>query len=238
MESLEAKDLIGKEVWWSTGKKFADIVSYEKGWVTIKTDDDVEHKVRARDLMLTDSTSDIGENEEGKLVEVTPDLTQTVGVTSSVVDSDTGEIMCNCGLCFTPPKQECFKCPDCGNWHRVKIRAKLEHYVKGMGATASGRDTLDIDDEVATELRSMNLDELYNYVCNRLESYGEIRFSKAMAANFKKSGMSCAEFLESKYAKLNPGMQRMNIGNVLRGAIARKKEADLVKEVKEEALGK
>jgi hypothetical protein len=79
------------------------------------------------------------------------------------------------------------------------VPADLTRYKKGEGKTAAGRPTLDIGDKTATKLRGMSLDETYKVV------------SKA-------TGESESE-LRARYKKLNPGMQRMNLGNKLRAVV-------------------
>jgi len=233
MESKEVGALIGKEVYWTANKCYADIVSYEKGWVTIKDDDDAEHKVRAKAIVLMDSDEDLVEGEEG--LETAPvDPSSSSSEADSEVEAGPMEISCSCGLCFVAPKLESFQCPDCGAWHQVRLHPDLSRYIKGMAATASGRDTVDIDDPVATILRGLNLNELYPKICSELEKLDEkARFSAAMNSAFKKNDSDCSEFLQGRYAELNEGMQRMNLGNLLRGAQKRQDVLNLVADRKE-----
>ena len=55
-----------------------------------------------------------------------------------------------------------------------------------------------------------------------------------MGARFKKSEMEITEFLEERYGHLNNGMQRMNIGNLLRGAISRCSKVKETEDVEDE----
>lgn len=73
----------------------------------------------------------------------------------------------------------------------------VRHYVRTK--SASGSSSMDSGDQVAQELRGMELDEVYSKVAKVL---GETITS-----------------LKAKYAKLNVGMQRMNLGNRYRAAI-------------------
>lgn len=66
--------------------------------------------------------------------------------------------------------------------------------------TASGRKAIDTGDDVATELRGMDLGEVYKLASREL-------------------GVTQKE-LHEKYDHLNPGMQRMNMGNRIRGVRA------------------
>lgn len=91
------------------------------------------------------------------------------------------------------------------------IRAKgkgpgvLREYVeKGIykvrdGKTAGGNPSIDCGDKIAAKLRGMDLKDVYQHV--------------AKASNLPLAG------LKKKYGHLNVGMQRMNLGNVLRGAV-------------------
>jgi len=93
---------------------------------------------------------------------------------------------------------------------RVRLYPKMENYVKGLGSTPSGRSTIDIDDDVAEQLRGMNFETAAKAVAKEMVALGE---------------KTTAGELMAKYEHLNPGMQRMNLGNKLRGAIKRAEEA-------------
>ena len=71
--------------------------------------------------------------------------------------------------------------------------------------TPSGRRTIDVNDATAEKLRGLPLDEVY-----------------AMAAEACEVTVAS---LKAKYAELNPGMQRMNLGNRIRGAASAKEQA-------------
>lgn len=66
--------------------------------------------------------------------------------------------------------------------------------------TASGRKAIDVGDEVATQLRGSDLSDVYK-------------------AASEATGVS-QKALREQYGHLNPGMQRMNLGNRIRGAAA------------------
>lgn len=81
------------------------------------------------------------------------------------------------------------------------VNPDLSKYVRTPDVvTASGRAAIDSNDDVAQRLRGCDLGEAY-----------------ALCA--KHTGIPVEE-LRRRYAKLNPGMQRMNLGNRLRGALA------------------
>lgn len=65
--------------------------------------------------------------------------------------------------------------------------------------TPAGNISLDNGDAVAKQLRGKDLDDVYGAVA-------------------KAADLSVRE-LKTRYGHLNPGMQRMNLGNVLRGAL-------------------
>jgi len=221
MESNEAKELVGSEVYWGRNKVMANIVGYAAGWVSIETDDGERYKVRAKEIVLMDSDEELVETEEGLNTQTEDPFEASSAPASSSIEKGS-EIDCSCGLTFEAPSAETFQCPACAKWHYVRLHPDLEKYVKGLDATASGRDTVDINDEVAGKLRGMDLNKLYSFICNELnELIPSAMFSKAMMKAFTESSLSCSEFLQDRYAERNPGMQRMNLGNLLRGAYKR-----------------
>lgn len=76
----------------------------------------------------------------------------------------------------------------------------LSEYQKSK--TASGGVSLNCGDQVAESLAGKDLDAVYE-------------------AASKKTGVSVRD-LKAKYGKLNPGMQRMSLGNRIRGAANKK----------------
>ena len=94
------------------------------------------------------------------------------------------------------------------------IKADLDHYVKGAGVTNSGRPTVDIDDVVAKALRGDDLEVLYPRVAAWLQLMGR----ETIGRGSKKMEVT-EENLRIRYSRLNVGMQRMNLGNILRGAM-------------------
>lgn len=98
--------------------------------------------------------------------------------------------------------------------------------------TPSGADTLDIADQTADLLRGLDLDDLYSVVADHLEKCGYEAASKSFLKEFGKDTPWEAEnlhaFLQNRYANRNPGMQRMNLGNVLRAAMNRRSILNIV----------
>lgn len=87
------------------------------------------------------------------------------------------------------------------------VPADLTHYAIGLSKTPTGKATVDIDDQAARMLRGLDLDAVYKTAA-----------SKIAHISGEKVGETEAD-LRKKYKHLNPGMQRMNVGNVLRGAL-------------------
>lgn len=83
-------------------------------------------------------------------------------------------------------------------------RYDCSKYVRKVGGktnvSASGNATMDNGDELAKKLRGAELDDVYAQASKVL---GETQTA-----------------LKAKYAHLNPGMQRMNLGNRMRAASA------------------
>ncbi len=73
----------------------------------------------------------------------------------------------------------------------------LSHYFIADEKTASGRRAMDCNDEVGQKLRGKGLDDAY------------AEAAKALGVTVKE--------LQKMYGHLNPGMQRMCLGNRLRG---------------------
>lgn len=94
------------------------------------------------------------------------------------------------------------------------IKADLDRYVRGAGVTNSGRPTVDIDDVVAKALRGDDLEVLYPRVAAWLQAMGR----ETIGRGSKKMEVT-EENLRQRYSRLNVGMQRMNLGNILRGAM-------------------
>ena len=107
-------------------------------------------------------------------------------------------------------------CDNCG--HIIEsnklIKADLGRYVRGAGVTNSGRPTVDVDDVVAKALRGDDLEVLYPRVAAWLQLMGR----ETIGRGSKKMEVT-EENLRIRYSRLNVGMQRMNLGNILRGAM-------------------
>lgn len=79
---------------------------------------------------------------------------------------------------------------------------------KGDAKTASGNKTVDNGDKLANKLRGMELDAVYKLAVETMNAALEEGEEKVTVAS-----------LQKKYGKLNLGMQRMNLGNRMRGAM-------------------
>lgn len=89
---------------------------------------------------------------------------------------------------------------------KVRIYADKTRYVAAASSSDDARKVIDIADEVAVKLRGISIADLYK-----------------AAAEYV--GVEKAMELQTKYAGRNVGMQRMNVGNVMRGAIRAKVRA-------------
>lgn len=81
----------------------------------------------------------------------------------------------------------------------VRVKPKLDTYVKGV--SGSGKRTMRCKDQVAESLDGFTLEETYRVASELTDTP--------------------AKELQTKYGHLNVGMQRMNLGNRIRGAIAK-----------------
>ena len=76
------------------------------------------------------------------------------------------------------------------------VQADLSKYTIHESKTENGRKHVDIADDTADKLREMSLNDIYRYAASTLEC--------------------TIKELHDKYDHLNPGMQRMNLGNRIR----------------------
>jgi len=94
------------------------------------------------------------------------------------------------------------------------IRPEHEKYTSYTEIpTASGRPSYDSGDSIAELLRGLSLDEVYIYTARILLSAG----TESIGRGKRKITVS-ESALRNRYQHLNPGMQRMNLGNLARGA--------------------
>lgn len=92
------------------------------------------------------------------------------------------------------------KTPKTSAFRRCKA-AEFRHYAKyAKTVTVNGNASADNNDSVSQKLRGSELDDVYSAA------------SKALKVPVTQ--------LKARYAKLNVGMQRMNLGNRIRGAQA------------------
>lgn len=200
------------------------IIGYSAGWVEVEHTGTMEvYKLRAKDLEIITGVSDAEVDEDTKEIrENAPSFDDTKSE-SKVDDSDTWEVTCpSCDHSWETAKTENYRCPKCGHCFVVRLHPDKERYVKGLSLTATGRDTFDIDDYVAGLLRGLDIDSLYEKVVEVLLGISPTCwFSKATDSAYQQSGLTLDDFLGERYSHLNPGMQRMNLGNLLRGALKR-----------------
>ena len=118
-------------------------------------------------------------------------------------------------------------CDFCGLTLKTRLFPDHERYIRGLDVTASGRDTYDIGDLTADTLRGMDEDDVVRTTAKALAGETiEIALSVKIGRQFKKAGYSWSTngikaWLSARYEGRNPGMVRMNCGNLLRGAVKR-----------------
>ena len=178
-----------------------EVVEVNGGWTTCRDiEDGFEFKLRNGKVgeYVAPELAEEPEVEAPKLAELKAH-TKPTGVCPECSAIMYGDICDNCGHIIESNKL---------------IKADLEHYVKGAGITNSGRPTVDIDDVVAKALRGDDLEVLYPRVAAWLQLMGR----ETIGRGAKKIEVT-EENLRIRYSRLNVGMQRMNLGNILRGAM-------------------
>lgn len=103
------------------------------------------------------------------------------------------------------------------------MSSNMSKYRKGYKAdvTVTGNRTMHNGDEVAMELNTTHLDDIYTMVAEEIDAVGaEFVLSKRVLKGYK-AAMETPElttllWLQERYGHLNLGSQRMNLGNILR----------------------
>jgi len=205
------------------------IISQKGSWIIIKFSDGTTKNVRAKELILPPgdrTASEIAQDHINSLQE-TKKVSSSSSSLTDPKDMSEGswDIICpDCGNNFLTNKTENITCPGCHHKFVIRIHANKEHYSVGLGTTTTGRDTVDIADTTADMLRGLKLEDLYPIVANKLldftlkEDLSIFNNKKANQA-YLDSDLTLETFLEQKYGHLNPGMQRMSLGNLLRGTL-------------------
>lgn len=219
---------------------------YAKGWYDVSLDNGTFAKARRKDLVVLaplpdpeDRCPGCGNRNRacscGKAFEpVLPEKSvdpQALEPSQAVEDSGTlntenMELHCpNCENLWTPKRLKLsIQCPKCGTWVRVRIKADLTHYVRGLGETPSGHDTLDIGDGTSDLLRGLTTEDILIETAVQIDKLGEKNMSKSFLKEFKKQTGGAWDldtiqaFLADRYQNRNNGMVRMNCGNILRAA--------------------
>lgn len=100
-----------------------------------------------------------------------------------------------------------------GDTSKKLVNPDMAHYkTHKTHKTSSGRRPMDIADEVANLLRGRELDDCFVVTVKFLRAMGVDTISR------KKTPVS-VDSLKARYASLNAGMQRMNLGNILRNGM-------------------
>jgi hypothetical protein len=189
----------------------AALLSSKSGWATVRTADGTESKVR------TGQIEEVSEKEAAKFTKMAD------GIKAKAEKAAAKAAKAAAKPAKEPKEPKAPKEPAAprvaaaphfvadktgGEAKIAKIKNTefdLSKYFVSDAKTPSGRRTIDVNDEVAQELRALGLDEVY-----------------AKAAEALECGV---EELRTAYSHLNPGMQRMNLGNRIRGAEAAKAKA-------------
>jgi len=159
------------------------------GWSKIKDGKD-EKKVRTNTLTFPPAPVE--------------SVTKAKKVTAAAVDSKEDAPIAVAAAKVAPPKKDPVPAHFVGDrtpGKTAKIgntEVNLDRYFVSDTKTPSGRRTIDTNDEIAQSLRGLPLEQVYQLAAET-------------------TGISVEE-LQDKYAGLNTGMQRMNLGNRIRGA--------------------
>lgn len=94
----------------------------------------------------------------------------------------------------------------------------LTKYVTHKVKTPSGRKAVDINDKVADILRGEALEDCYFIVAKHVATSTQ-EDAQETPEQYDARVDKVEKDMREKYKKLNPGMQRMNLGNRLRKAI-------------------
>ena len=176
-----------------------EVVEVNGGWTTCR-DIDNGFEFKLRNGKVGEYTAPLAEEPKAEPIKpVKAELAKESDLCPSCSVIIHGDICDNCGHIIESNKL---------------IKADLGHYVKGAGVTNSGRPTVDIDDVVAKALRGDDLEVLYPRVAAWLQLMGR----ETIGRGAKKIEVT-EENLRIRYGRLNVGMQRMNLGNILRGAM-------------------
>ena len=186
-----------------------EILNVERGWTTYKDSTGVDAKVRNSGIVLLDGEGAVQNPEAhgGKAPKA------------------------------KKPGKKAAKAPAKRNRKDpvdgVRLKPDMKRYVVGLGTTAGGRSTVDINDKPAEEMRGATVEEVAEGVAEEF-----IRVYKASPKapcvksllrligagegdKLNKTGV--AEALLSAYDGLNLGMRRMNLGNRYRALLAEAK---------------
>lgn len=191
------------------------VIANEKGWLTLQDADGNESKARP-----------------GKVNTIEEQVAEQAAL-DAPADGEEREWSIKCSECdcawdlVQVGRPINIKCPECGAWCVVRLFPDRERYTRGLGTTASGNSTYDINDEVAQVLRGYEIMEAYAVAAERIIEVGIGYLSKAMkkdAGDATGNAVDLASYFAGRWESRNLGMQRMNLGNVLRGVLKRERE--------------
>jgi hypothetical protein len=187
-----------------------EIVSVNGGWTTIRLPDGDEQKVRNKSVkpLLSDLVNQVSETRQA--------LDRAKAHNKTKVAKKPAK---------RKPKEET---SEEEGPRRVKLTPDHTRYKRGLGQTASGNDTYDIDDSTAKDLRGSTVDDLLDALAEKVVLVARVvpkaRCLQRLHRGLQKfdpgiefgSVKKLRTALGGHYEGLNPGMVRMNVGNRLR----------------------
>jgi len=208
------------------GKGNGMIIGYIKGWVEVEMPDTTVIKCRAKELTLLpeDKQPEVQSFDVGPVEDFEEDHN-----IKPLVEGEDNEIHCPaCENVFHTKRTDNFKCPKCKFTFRIRLKPNKDNYVIGLASTVSGRDTMDINDNIAEAMRGQFIEDVYVIATGRLISLPEETWftgkNRVAFKKWKEDRPDTANydlllsFLWNKFSHLNLGMQRMSLGNLVRAA--------------------
>ena len=98
----------------------------------------------------------------------------------------------------------------------VSLHFDLSRYEKTGVHTPAGNECVDNGDTLAKAFRGLELEEVYEAVYNAIVTFSSDGTPFIIGRGDKKRVISSINDLKSRFIGLNPGMQRMNLGNIAR----------------------
>lgn len=199
---METKQVFNK----TTGELVGELIAVTGGWTKALTPsgDHVSYRNSAVVVRAEGATAEANDNpnEEQEMAKATK-ATKASKATKTPKAKTPKATKASKAKVAKTPKAKADKTEP--RVHRIKgAVVRLEEYTQTQ--SAAGHTSYDNGDEVATKLRGKDLDLVYEAV------------AKVLAKLEGEDAGKVEKALKAKYQHLNVGMQRMNLGNRLRGA--------------------